>query len=102
MNNVPPISFELTEFHHNFFVGRIELADLIIKNGADVNATDKMHGQTPLHYCIAHDSSNLDVPLNRLEIAKLLIESEANQDISDKYGNTPLQLAIQNGLQFFF
>lgn len=81
-------------------VGRVEIVDLLIKNGADVNATDKVHGQTPLHYCIARSSniSNIsDVSLNRFEIAKLLVESGADQDISDHYGNTPLQMAIQNG-----
>lgn len=78
------------------------MVDLLIKNGADVNPKlDKIHGQTPLHYCVARDSNSTNVPLNRLEIAKLLIENGADQDILDKSGNTPLQLAVQNGLKIF-
>lgn len=57
-----------------------------------------MYGQTPLHYCIARNTNNANVTSNRLELAQLLIENGANQDISDKFGNTPLQLAIKNGL----
>lgn len=77
------------------------MAHLMIKNGANVNATDKIHGQTPLHYCVARDSNSTDVPVDRLEIAKLLIDSGAEQGISDKYGNTPLELAFQNGSSIF-
>lgn len=82
----------------------MELVELITKNGADVNSIDKIHGQTPLHYCVAvysNKTNSTNVPLNRLEIANLLIENGANQDILDKYENTPLQLALRNGLSIF-
>lgn len=69
------------------------MAELLIKNGADINSTDKIHGQTPLHYCVAHGRNSSAMP----DLAKLLIENGVNQEISDKFGNTPVQLAIQNG-----
>lgn len=81
----------------NFYVGHVKIAELLIKNGADINSTDKIGGQTPLHYCIARDR-NSNATSDRLEIAQLLIDSGANQDISDKFGHNVLQLAIQNGL----
>lgn len=65
-----------------------DLAEFLIKNGADVNAKDN-DGQTPLFYT----SRNIN-NINNTQAAGLLIQSGAEVDIRDNRGNTPLIWAI--------
>jgi ankyrin repeat protein len=65
--------------------GHLEAADVLIQNGADVNAVNHM-GETPLHR---------GAWKNHLGICKLLIEHGASpsRTLNNKDGKTPLDLA---------
>lgn len=64
--------------------GELALAELLVKNGADVNKT----GWTPLHYA----ASNAHLP-----VIKLLLENHAYIDAESPNGTTPLMMASMYG-----
>lgn len=61
-----------------------ELADKLIKKGADVNKT----GWTPLHYAAAH---------GHVAIISMLLENSAYIDAESPNGTTPLMMAAMYG-----
>jgi ankyrin repeat protein len=62
----------------------VQLAQLLISYGGEVNAKDN-HGETPLHFaCLA----------GNVAIAKLLISKGADLNAADSEGSTPLDKAI--------
>ena len=61
----------------------VEVAELLIANGADVDGTDK-YGNTPLHYAAHH---------GRKETTKLLITKGADVNVKRDNGKTPLDNA---------
>ena len=71
--------------HLAAIMGHVEVAELLIASGADLEGTDK-HGNTPLHYT-AHRGSK--------ETAKLLIAKGADLNVKRDDGNTPLDNATQ-------
>ena len=71
--------------HLAAIMGHVEVAELLIARGADLEGTDK-HGNTPLHYT-AHRGSK--------ETAKLLITKGADLNVKRDDGNTPLDNATQ-------
>ncbi|MGO4877556.1 ankyrin repeat domain-containing protein [Pedobacter psychrotolerans] len=66
--------------------GHIDVVNLLIKFGADVNIQD-IDGKSPLHYL---GDDNPDSKGNQLEIAKSLIENGASISLLDNYKNNPL------------
>ena len=64
--------------------GELELADRMVKRGADVNKT----GWTPLHYAAT---------TGKLPLIKLLIENNAYIDAESPNGSTPLMMASMYG-----
>ena len=64
--------------------GQLELADQMVKKGADVNKTD----WTPLHYAAT---------TGQLAVIRLLIENHAYIDAESPNGSTPLMLASMYG-----
>ena len=62
---------------------RKETAEILISNGADINARDK-HGQTPLHNAATK---------NTKETAEILISHDADINTKTKNGSTSLQIA---------
>ena len=71
-----------------------EVAELLITEGADVNAKNKA-GITPLHGAVQTGNK---------EIAELLIDKGANVNVKEMDGGTPLDLILEtnNGSLFFF
>lgn len=76
-----------TLLHYAAGLGSMEVAELLIDNGAYVNVADYL-GYTPLHYAARHGS---------VEIFKLLIDNGANVHARDEYGMTPFHYAAGFG-----
>ena len=72
---------------YNWKEDNLKVAELLIDNGADVNAQDKF-GRTPLQRT---------TPWNNLPVARLLVENGANIELQDEDGLTPLQHAKAKG-----
>ncbi|RDD46134.1 E3 ubiquitin-protein ligase MIB1 [Trichoplax sp. H2] len=65
----------------------IEVADLLIQQGhADINSCNAINGETPLH--IAIDKANV-------KMIELLLERDADINLQDMIGNTPLHKIIR-------
>ena len=82
--------FRATPLHLAAEYGHKEIAELLITNGADVNAKKAVEGETPLHEAAAYGNK---------EIAELLIVNGANVNVKDKgtgslVGRTALNSAI--------
>ena len=75
-----------TPLRNAAFYGHKEIVELLIANGADVNAKDDVLELTPLHRAAA---------IGYKEIAELLITNGANVNAKDVDGETPLDLAIK-------
>ena len=67
--------------------GHIEIVELLVSKGADLNAKD-MIGMTPLHYVASGGHK---------EIVELLIANGADVNAKDEYGLTPLHNAADKG-----
>lgn len=81
--------FQVAPIHSACAISNYEIANLLIKNGADVNAK-QMQGVSPLHSA-AHNGQN--------ELAKLLIDSGANINAKMDNGQTPLFMAEEKGFK---
>jgi ankyrin repeat protein len=68
----------------NEYIDTIEIARLLVKNGADVDLIDK-YGITPLHIAVRYN-----IP----DLVSLLVEKGADVNIENDYGFTPLILAV--------
>ncbi len=66
--------------------GRKDIAEILIKSGADINAKAKKHGSTALHVAAANGHS---------EIILLLLNNGAPVDARNKFGGTPLIAALE-------
>jgi len=71
------------------YFGHKEVADYLIKAGAEVNSRSKNNFEvTPLQSAVAGE---------HLEVARLLLEAGASPNVQDRSGYTPLHVAAQNG-----
>jgi len=81
-----------TLLHLAAFFGHRELAEVLLAEGADINAVSKNQtfgrGVTPLHSALA---------ANQTALATLLIDKDAGLTVRDADGNTPLHGAAFHG-----
>jgi hypothetical protein len=73
----------MTPLHFAAARGTKDIAELLIRYGADVNTQDT-GGQTPLRFAVIN---------RRQALVELLLENKADPNIRDKGGQTPLDLA---------
>lgn len=71
------------------FSSNTDVLKLLIINGADVNRYSKTRKQTALHAAVIKGDN---------DTAEMLIEAEANLDVQDYLGKTPLLHAVQRNL----
>ena len=83
--------YGISPLHLAVFTGNRQLCELLLSNGASVNARDN-NGSTPLH--IAALRGNKDIAL-------FLISSGADVNIKDNEGNTPEDRAVFSELKSF-
>ncbi|MHC4595745.1 MAG: ankyrin repeat domain-containing protein [Planctomycetota bacterium] len=84
IEKITPIKWGYTPLHSAACDGHKELAELLISNGADVNAKDSW-GCTPLFHAVRHAHK---------ELAEILIANGADVNAKDKWGCTPLPYAV--------
>ena len=72
---------EKTALHSAVQVGHKEITELLIDNGANVNAKNRI-GETPLHQAVSR------------EVVELLIANKAKVNTLSRLGATPLDTAI--------
>jgi len=69
--------------------GHKEIVELLISKGANLNARDRLIGATTLHYAAVNGHK---------EIVKILIKNAADFNSKDMAGQTPLNFAIDEGM----
>jgi hypothetical protein len=77
-------SLEWTKLHSAAFMGRVELVEMLLARGADVNAKAR-DGATPLHLAAKKD---------KVAAAKLLFAKGGTINAKDAEGNSPAHLAV--------
>ena len=66
----------------------IEIAKMLIENGADVNAVGGSEKKTAIFFAVSDDN---------VEMAKMLISKGADLNVTDAYYQTPLNIAVEKG-----
>ncbi len=67
--------------------GQVEIAQMLLAAGVDVDGRESRLGRTPLHYAVVNDNQ---------EMVSLLLEAGADVSLLDRYGgDSPLHLAIR-------
>jgi hypothetical protein len=86
--NVKDDESESTPLHWAAMIDHVEIALLLLENGADVNAKSN-HGWTPLHYAAEQD--------NNVDVLHLLVENGADLEAQANNGWRALHSAARNG-----
>jgi len=79
---------ESTLLHHAADSGSFDVAVLLARSGADLEAENKHYSATPLHRAALQGHA---------EIVELLLDRGAKIDVLNKYGKTPLFNAVTYG-----
>mmetsp|Transcript_821 Transcript_821/g.1263 ORF Transcript_821/g.1263 Transcript_821/m.1263 type:complete len:381 (+) Transcript_821:103-1245(+) len=73
--------------------GHVECVEILLRLGADVHATNKITGATPLHCAI--QSSKASTIENRIEVVKVLLtQGGADPGLEDSYGRIPYDYLV--------
>jgi ankyrin repeat protein len=72
-----------TALHMACKLGRVNIAELILRTSTNVNAQD-FHGRTCLHYC------------SHSELATMLLDAGCNPNVQDDQGYTPLHVSTMS------
>jgi cytohesin len=83
-----------TPLHEAASWGHMEIAELLIDNGADVNVKSGF-GHTPLHWAAGNWAASEEVNDEGRQVAELLIAKGADVNAKTDNGRTPLDFAIQ-------
>ncbi|KAJ3104001.1 Tyrosine-protein kinase csk-1 [Phlyctochytrium bullatum] len=76
-----------TALHMAAIHGQLEIAHLLLQNGADIDGMDNLQ-QTPLHLAALH---------GRIDVARFLLENGANLESRSIFERTPLHSAVHGG-----
>jgi cytohesin len=88
-----PNKSHLTPLHLASLYGRLDIARVLLDNGATANPEDKF-GRTPLHLVV---DGKYHFERDRLRFAQLLLEHGADTNAQDEDDATPLHLASYDG-----
>lgn len=77
---LPPLSVAVR-------IGRYEIAEYLIKNGADVNYSDIYTNYTPLLFALEDTPQD-----NQYKMLQLLLTHNASINVKNHFGNTPLEI----------
>ncbi|MGD9347273.1 MAG: ankyrin repeat domain-containing protein [Candidatus Aminicenantes bacterium] len=80
---------DATPLHAAVGKGNIEMVEVLIRNGAELEARLSQNQNTPLHLAIRN---------NQIAAAELLINEGADVNAMTRYGETPLDIGISKGL----
>ncbi|TNF70057.1 MAG: ankyrin repeat domain-containing protein [Gammaproteobacteria bacterium] len=75
-----------TALHHAVRCGNLEMAEILLNKGADINVLNEHFG-TPLHFAVSQ---------NNQEMVKFLLKKGADINIVNNEGLTPVQFATKN------
>ncbi|WP_353283954.1 ankyrin repeat domain-containing protein [Wolbachia endosymbiont (group A) of Lypha dubia] len=77
--------YSWTPLHWAAYKGHLEVAEFLVKKGADVNAaSENLYGSRPIHIAIENNNKN---------IIEFLLSKEVGVNDTDKQGYTPLHYA---------
>lgn len=77
---LPPLSVAVR-------IGRYEIAEYLIKNGANVNYSDIYTNYTPLLFALEDTPQD-----NQYKMLQLLLTHNASMNVKNHFGNTPLEI----------
>jgi len=83
--------------HYACTQGRLKIAELLLKNKADVNAVSDDTKSTPLHLATLGNNNNYSCSDEELALVKLLIKNKASINARDKCDRTPLRNTLFKG-----
>lgn len=80
------------------FLGLNDYAELLLDNGAKINAVDGT-GMSVLHAAVACIGQKLPIPqyVSQSDVVTLLLDRDANVSVRNSDGETPLYVAVING-----
>ncbi len=81
--------YSWTPLHWATFKGYLEVAEFLVKKGADVNAaSENLYGSRPIHIAVENNNEN---------IVEFLLSKGVDANDTDKQGYTPLHYAAWRG-----